>query len=93
MRKIWVILLAAMLLASCVGVADADDYLGNDVPIAQNRQTLDAVPVTRAMVAKMLSLISDDVAGIQARDSTIDFADVDEDIWFYKYVNAAVAQG
>ncbi len=53
----------------------------------------DNVPVSRGLVAKMLSLINSDISEITQMTREIAFTDTSPDAWYDKYINAAVSQG
>ncbi len=53
----------------------------------------DSVPVTRALVAKMLTMALYDLQSINATDREITFSDTDKQKWFDKYINAAYVHG
>lgn len=55
-------------------------------------ESADTIPVTRAMVAKMIALAFNDKNTIQNTDIEINFEDVD-DMWYTPYINIAVLQG
>ena len=53
----------------------------------------DGLPVSRALVAKMLSLTLMDKAGIDGLEREIEFTDVQASAWYDRYVNACVRLG
>lgn len=53
----------------------------------------DDLPISRALVAKMITLAFNDKWEIESMDDEISFTDVSHDDWFYEYINGAVAQG
>jgi stage II sporulation protein D len=60
---------------------------------AQNIESIDTIPVTRATVAKMIALAFNDKAAIMGADYEINFADVDQTKWYAPYINMVVVQG
>ena len=50
----------------------------------------DDLPVSRAMAAKMLALAYSDRPSIDTAEREIDFADVAEDAWYDRFINAAI---
>lgn len=53
----------------------------------------DDLPISRALVAKMITLAFNNKWEIASMDNEISFTDVKEEDWYYEYINAAVAQG
>ena len=80
--------------------ADATDSPAADNPAAipaasydRLAKTGDDLPITRALVAKMLSLALMDKVSIDALDREITFTDVHISAWYDRYVNACVHLG
>lgn len=53
----------------------------------------DNIPISRALVAKMLAYINNDSASINAMERIIKFTDTTADAWYDRYINAVVTQG
>lgn len=64
------------------------DNTTNEIP-----KSVDTIPVTRATVAKMISLAFNDKSTINATEIEINFEDVSLDEWYTPYINMAVLEG
>jgi len=64
-----------------------------EAPARQIDSIGDDVPISRAMVAKMVALTFSDMDEINNMPHHISFADVAADAWHHRYINAAVSLG
>ena len=53
----------------------------------------DNLPISRALVAKMLALAYYDQSAIDVMDRSLPFTDTNDGLWYDKYINAAYAHG
>lgn len=84
-KKIFFILFVIATLCGCTKTDKKTEIkigvIGNDYPI------------DRATVSKMMSLGTYTKNDILALDNVINFKDVDDDSWYYKYINCAYIKG
>ncbi|MDR1687506.1 MAG: SpoIID/LytB domain-containing protein [Clostridiales bacterium] len=75
---------------------EAAENIDNTAHIAADAENLapigDDIPVSRALAAKMTSLIYNDINDIASFDREITFSDTDSAKWYDKFINAAYIQ-
>lgn len=99
LHKILLIILILSAVTGCGNKYPEDTYT-DDYGVIEGRDTeednnvsLDKLPVTRAMAAKMLALAFSDPNEIETMDREILFSDTSPDIWYDKYINLCFIQG
>jgi len=96
-----ILLMAAALLSGCSAAANLVEpmdpspiaFVSDGSIAADFSATGDDVPISRALVAKMIALTFANPATINQTPKAINFADTNDGLWYDKYINMAVSLG